>query len=122
MSDLASRISEHLGVSDVWARLVRDGKKMPSAELVYGLVRFFDVERGEAFFTAPADEALNRARPPIVDTLPPEGGDPTLALLDRYGVRATDLCMHGSLTRDQLERLLEGVLRSVMPPGEGRDQ
>ncbi|MFF9819283.1 hypothetical protein [Streptomyces sp. NPDC014006] len=123
MSDLASRISERLGVSEVWARLVCDGKKMPSVELLHGLVRFFNVEGGEAFFTAPADEALNRALLPIVDKLQSrESGDPVLALMGRYGVRATDLRMHGSLTRDQLERLLEGVLRSVVPPGEGRDQ
>ncbi|MBD0420261.1 hypothetical protein H0H10_14050 [Streptomyces sp. TRM S81-3] len=123
MSDLASRVSERLGVSEVWARLVCDGKKVPSVEFLHGLVRFFDVEGGEAFFTAPADEALNRVLLPIVDRLQSsEGGDPVLALMDRYGVRATDLRAHGSLTREQLERLLEGVLRSVVPPGGGRDQ
>ncbi|GAA2568772.1 MULTISPECIES: hypothetical protein [Streptomyces] len=123
MSDLASRVSERLGVSNVWARLVCDGKKMPSVELLHGLVGFFNVEGGEAFFTAPADEALNRALLPMVDKLQcPEEGDPVLALMDRYGVRAADLRMHGSLTREQLERLLEGVLRSVVPTEEGRDQ
>ncbi|MEU3839338.1 hypothetical protein AB0E88_04830 [Streptomyces sp. NPDC028635] len=123
MSDLASRISERLGVSEVWARLVCDGKKVPSVELLHGLVGFFDVEGGEAFFTAPADEALNRVLIPLVDRLRThEDGDPLLALMDRYGVRATDLRMHGSLTREQLERLLEGVLRSVVPPAEGRRQ
>ncbi|MEV0981860.1 hypothetical protein [Streptomyces sp. NPDC049915] len=123
MSELASRISESLGVSEVWARLVCDGKKMPSVELLHGLVQFFNVEGGEAFFTEPADQALNRALLPIVDKLQcAEGGDPLLALMDRYGVRATDLRMHGSFTREQLERLLEGILRSVVPPREGRDQ
>ncbi|MFC7917981.1 hypothetical protein [Streptomyces sp. NPDC057386] len=122
MSDLAARISERLGVSEVWARLVCDGKKVPSVELLHGLVGFFNVPGGEAFFTAPADQALNRVLLPLVDRLrSQDGGDPVLALMDRYGVRATDLRMHGSLTLEQLDRLLEGVFRSVVPAEEGRD-
>ncbi|OIK28351.1 hypothetical protein [Streptomyces malaysiense] len=60
MSDLAGAISARLGVSAFWARQVCAGDKVPSVELLHGLVDFFGVEWGEAFFTAPADEALNR--------------------------------------------------------------
>ncbi|WNM32769.1 hypothetical protein RKE30_21375 [Streptomyces sp. Li-HN-5-11] len=60
MADLAGSISRQLGVSTVWARQVCSGDKMPSVELLHGLVDFFRVEGGEAFFTAPAPEALNR--------------------------------------------------------------
>lgn len=122
MSDLAASISEGLKVSDVWARLVCDGKKVPSVELLHGLVEFFGVQGGERFFTAAADEALNRALLRTLEKLENPGGDPVQALMDRYGVRSTDLRMHGSLTREQLERLLEGVLRSVVPPRGGVDQ
>ncbi|CAM5655482.1 hypothetical protein ACFUV2_28030 [Streptomyces pilosus] len=122
MSDLASDISQRLGVSGYWARQICDGKKVPSVELLHGLVEYFEVEGGEVFFTASAADALNRALLPLLHKLEHPESDPVLALMDRYGVRSTDLRMHGSLTREQLERLLEGVLRSVVPPEGGRDQ
>lgn len=122
MSDLASDISQRLGVSGYWARQICDGKKVPSVELLHGLVEYFEVEEGEAFFTASAADALNRALLPLLHKLEHPESDPVLALMDRYGVRSADLRMHGSLTREQLERLLEGVLRSVVPPEGGREQ
>ncbi|MEV1081995.1 hypothetical protein AB0I98_27715 [Streptomyces sp. NPDC050211] len=115
MSDLATEISERLGISEVWARSVCDGKKVPNVELLHHLVGFFAVEGGESFFTAPADEALNRVLLPEVKRLESPEPDPVAALLDRYGVKSTDLRLHGSLSREQLERILEGVLRSVLP-------
>ncbi|MFJ6912850.1 hypothetical protein ACIQUX_02705 [Streptomyces sp. NPDC101133] len=122
MSDLASDVSERLGVSGYWARQVCDGKKVPSVELLHGLVEYFGVEEGEAFFTAPAADALNRVLLPVLHGLEEPENDPVLALMDRYGVRSADLRAHGSLTREQLERLLEGVLRSVVPPDGGRER
>ncbi|MCV2459719.1 hypothetical protein OEB94_10625 [Streptomyces sp. ICN988] len=122
MSDLASDISERLGVSGYWARQVCDGKKVPSVELLHGLVEYFGVEEGEVFFTASAADALNRVLLPVLHGLEEPENDPVLALMDRYGVRSADLRAHGSLTREQLERLLEGVLRSVVPPDGGRER
>ncbi|MEU9065665.1 hypothetical protein AB0D60_02070 [Streptomyces sp. NPDC048306] len=122
MSDLASDVSERLGVSGYWARQVCDGKKVPSVELLHGLVEYFGVEEGEAFFTASAADALNRVLLPVLHGLEEPENDPVLALMDRYGVRSADLRAHGSLTREQLERLLEGVLRSVVPPDGGRER
>ncbi|MCQ4204304.1 hypothetical protein ACFW5W_03910 [Streptomyces sp. NPDC058783] len=122
MSDLASDISERLGVSGYWARQVCDGTKVPSVELLHGLVEYFGVEEGEAFFTASAADALNRVLLPVLHGLEGPENDPVLALMDRYGVRSADLRAHGSLTREQLERLLEGVLRSVVPPDGGRER
>ncbi|MFF4567989.1 helix-turn-helix domain-containing protein [Streptomyces sp. NPDC001435] len=69
MADLAGSISRELGVSSVWARQVCSGDKVPSVELLHGLVGFFGVEGGEAFFTAPASEALNRALLPMLAAL-----------------------------------------------------
>ncbi|WP_186777515.1 hypothetical protein [Streptomyces salinarius] len=122
MSDLASDVSERLGVSGYWARQVCDGTKVPSVELLHGLVEYFGVEEGEAFFTASAADALNRVLLPVLHGLEDPENDPVLALMDRYGVRSADLRAHGSLTREQLERLLEGVLRSVVPPDGGRER
>ncbi|MGW1171935.1 hypothetical protein [Streptomyces sp. NPDC002550] len=72
MSDLAGSISRRLGVSAFWARQVCAGDKVPSVELLHGLVDFFKVEGGEAFFTAPAPEALNRALLTILLAAQPE--------------------------------------------------
>ncbi|MFV0132100.1 hypothetical protein ACLGIH_02330 [Streptomyces sp. HMX87] len=69
MSDLAAEIRTRLGVSDYWARQVCDGKKVPSVEFLHGLVEFFGVEAGEAFFTADAPQALNRALLPLLREL-----------------------------------------------------
>jgi len=46
---------------------------------------------------------------------------PILALMDRYGVKATDLRRHGTMTPEQPDRLMEGVIRSAVPQqaGEG---
>ncbi|MEU6478156.1 hypothetical protein ABZ858_14920 [Streptomyces sp. NPDC047017] len=121
MSELAAEVSHRLGVSEYWARQICDGRKVPSVELLHGLVRFFGIEDGETFFTAPAAEALNRALLPALHELEHPEADPVQALMARYGVTGTDLRAHGSLTRDQLERVLEGVLRSVLPPqGDAR--
>ncbi|MFF8960140.1 hypothetical protein [Streptomyces sp. NPDC014894] len=73
MQDLAGSISQQLGVSRVWARQVCSGDKMPSVELLHGLVDFFRVGGGEAFFTAPAAEALNRVLLPVVAARQPAG-------------------------------------------------
>lgn len=46
---------------------------------------------------------------------------PILALMDRYGVSATDLRRQGTMTPEQPDRLMEGVIRSAVPQqaGEG---
>ncbi|MGI5275179.1 hypothetical protein [Streptomyces rochei] len=129
MRDLAAEVSARTGISEVWARAVCDGRKVPNVALLHHLVGFFGVEGGESFFTAPADEALDRVLLPVVRKLEhPELGpgaalrevDPVSALLDRYGVVSADLRLHGSVPRAQLERILEGVLRSVVPQeGDG---
>lgn len=111
MSDLVAELHEHLGVSEMWARQVCDGKKLPNLELLHGLVDFFKVKGGEAYFFDPADKVLSRV---LLAKLRELESDPVQALLDQYGVRATDLRAHGSMNRDQLERLLKSVIRSVV--------
>ncbi|SBT89077.1 hypothetical protein GA0115233_1006127 [Streptomyces sp. DI166] len=115
MSDLAAAVSAHLEISEVWARAVCDGRKIPNVTHLHRLVQFFHVDGGESFFTAPADEALNRVLLPTLRQLEQPQQDPVAALLDRYGVKGADLRAHGSVSRVQLERILEGVLRSVAP-------
>ncbi|MEU6551287.1 hypothetical protein ABZ915_13545 [Streptomyces sp. NPDC046915] len=73
MSELTGDISRRLGVSEYWARQVCDGKKVPSVEFLHGLVNFFGVPGGEAFFTAPADDALRYALLPVLRQLEGSG-------------------------------------------------
>ncbi|NUV61580.1 hypothetical protein G6W55_18065 [Streptomyces sp. CAI-85] len=90
MSDLAGSISQQLGVSAFWARKVCSGEKVPSVELLHGLVDFFGVAGGEAFFTAPAPEALNQALLPLLAAAQPTpdgprgAGDPLVEVLWGY--------------------------------------
>lgn len=116
MSDLAADIREVVGVSDYWARQVCDGKKVPSVEFLHELVEYFRVDGGEAYFTAPAADALNRVLLPVVQSLERPDADPMKALMKQLGVREIDMRRHGSMTPQELERLLRGVILSVLPP------
>ncbi|CQR64608.1 hypothetical protein [Streptomyces leeuwenhoekii] len=113
MGDLVSAVHRELGVSEVWARKILKGEKVPSVSLLHGLARFFRVEAGESFFTAPADAALNRVLLRRLRTI--EEPDPVQALMEKYGVVRTDLRSHCAMTPEQLEKLLAGVIRSVVP-------
>jgi transcriptional regulator with XRE-family HTH domain len=113
--ELVLELMKHLSVSEWWARLIIDGKKAPNIEILHGLVVFFGVGEKEAFFTDDAAEALNRVLRPVVEKLENADGDPVQALLKKYGVAAADFRHHGSVTPTQLEALLAGVIRSVMP-------
>ncbi|MFE0681319.1 hypothetical protein ACFW17_10985 [Streptomyces sp. NPDC058961] len=121
MSDLAGSVSRHLGVSAVWARKVCSGQKVPSVELLHGLVGFFGVEGGEAFFTAPASEALSRALRPVLTVLRsgPEGTVRAVhpleaALSGRGDVRGIALRQAHGLPQERwnvLSATLEALLR-----------
>ncbi|MGW2822929.1 hypothetical protein ACWC24_18340 [Streptomyces sp. NPDC001443] len=120
MSDLAGNISRELGISGVWARLICSGEKMPSVELLHGLVDFFRVEGGEAFFTAPAPEALNRALLPILAAHRPksEAGEPTSRLLAPPWSRENDI--RGIALRQALDlpqerwNVLDATLKALL--------
>ncbi|GAA0634653.1 hypothetical protein GCM10009535_08180 [Streptomyces thermocarboxydovorans] len=118
-ADLVSEIAARLGISQVWARRLLKGEKLPNVPLLHGLADFFDVDGGEVFFTAPAADALNRTLLPLLEKYENPAADPVQALLRKYGVRAADLRSHGCLTPEQFETLLEGVIKSVLPPEGG---
>ncbi|MFJ2007846.1 helix-turn-helix domain-containing protein [Streptomyces chartreusis] len=88
MSELAAAVSRQLGVSAFWARQVCTGEKMPSVELLHGLVRFFRVDGGEAFFTDEAPAALNRVLVPLLAQLAtqslPKSTDPLAVAWSRH--------------------------------------
>ncbi|MFJ5777074.1 hypothetical protein [Streptomyces sp. NPDC093094] len=122
MAALAAEVAAQLGVSELWARRICDGSKVPNVELLHGIVDFFGVEDGEAFFTVPAATALDRALRRDLARLERPALDPVQALMTKYGVVAADLRRHGALSAQALERLLAGVIQSVMPPKEEADR
>ena len=115
MKNLAADLRDSLRISDVWARSVCEGKKVPNVDLLHHLAAYFRVEGGERFFTAPADEALNRVLLPILRELEGSDVDPLSLLMREYGVESAHMRQDGSMTREQLERVLRGVLGSVLP-------
>lgn len=127
MSDLAGNISRELGVSAFWARQVCSGEKVPSVEFLHGLVGFFGVGGGEAFFTAPAPEALNRALLPILAALEsaPEGLehtiDPLVAMSLEYDdVRGIALRRARDLPPDRWS-VLNATLKALLELDERED-
>jgi hypothetical protein len=117
LSDLVSEVADRFVVSEVWARKLLKGEKMPNVPLLHDFADFFDVEGGETFFTMSAGDSLNRVLQPILQKYENPESDPVQALMKKYGVVNADLRHAGSLTPEQLEVLLAGVIRSVLPPG-----
>ncbi|MFJ3880826.1 hypothetical protein ACIPW5_25665 [Streptomyces sp. NPDC090077] len=120
MSDLAGSISQELGVSAFWARKVCAGEKVPSVELLHGLVDFFGVTGGEAFFTAPAAEALNQALLPVLAALQPTpdspqaAGDPPTEVLWGYdNVRSIALRQANGLPPERW-KVLNATLEALL--------
>ncbi|MFF1411567.1 hypothetical protein ACFVX6_17565 [Streptomyces sp. NPDC058289] len=127
MSDLAGSISRELGVSAFWARQVCSGEKVPSVEFLHGLVRFFGVGGGEAFFTAPASEALNRALLPVLSALQPtsegldDATDPLAAVRLEYDdVRGIALRRARDLSPDRWS-VLNATLKALLELDESED-
>jgi hypothetical protein len=117
LPDLIVEVAKHLECSPEWARKLLKGEKTPSVKSLHGLVEFFGVEGGEAFFTAPPADALNRVLLPKLAKYEDPSSDPVQALMKKYGVVGADLRMHGrrAMTPAELEALLAGVIKSVMP-------
>ncbi|MFI9772788.1 hypothetical protein ACIHJG_39015 [Streptomyces sp. NPDC052415] len=118
LPDLISEVHVALDISKEWARRLLKGERLPNVPLLHGLVAFFGVEGEEAFFTAPPADALNRVLQPILAKYESPETDPLNALMAKYGVVSTDLRRHGSMDVEDLERLLAGVIRSVVRPSE----
>ncbi|WP_308299867.1 hypothetical protein [Streptomyces sp. CJ_13] len=127
MSDLSGSISRELGVSAFWARQVCSGEKVPSVEFLHGLVGFFGVGGSEAFFTAPAPEALNRALLPILSALQPtpegleDSSDPlTAARLEYDDVRGIALRRARDLPPERWS-VLNATLKALLELDESED-
>jgi transcriptional regulator with XRE-family HTH domain len=122
-SDLVTEVAGKLKISEVWARKLLRGEKMPNVALLHGLAEHFEVEGGEAFFTAPPAEALNRVLLAKLAKYENPSPDPVTALMEKHGIVGTDLRLHGShLTNQQLEDLLAGVLRTFVSPPTGESE
>ncbi|MFK0143197.1 hypothetical protein [Streptomyces murinus] len=120
-SDLVREVQQRCNISDVWARRVLQGTKVPSVSLLHDLAAFFKVEGGESFFTAPPADALNRVLLTKLSAYEEPHSDPVRALMDRHGIVATDFRMHGrQMSNEQMEQVLADILRSILPPEQGQ--
>ncbi|MCS0603095.1 hypothetical protein NX794_18030 [Streptomyces sp. LP11] len=121
-AELVAEVSRSLNISDYWARLVCDGKKVPNVQILHGLVKFFGLgDAKEAYFTDEAPDALNRELLTILRRYECPGSDPLRTLMRRYGVERVALRSpgHPQLSIEQFEELLAQVLRVVLPQEEG---
>lgn len=118
---LVNEVAERLGISTVWARLLLDGRKVPTVPFLHKLAQYFEVD-GEAFFTTESSTALNRALLPELEKHETPRRDPIEVLLEKHGVVAADFRRHGALPMAQLETMIDGLIRSVLPKegGSGR--
>lgn len=91
-ADVRREVAAAMGRSPEWARQLLAGQSMPNLPNFLALRSYFEqalnLDIDEAFFTAPADEALNRALQPIVDRL--GGYDPLAAVLAELQVARID--------------------------------
>ncbi|MER8119010.1 hypothetical protein [Streptomyces sp. NPDC094031] len=122
LSDLVREVQQCCGISDVWARKVLQGDKVPSVSLLHHLADFFKVEGGESFFTASSADALNRVLLTKLSAYEDPNSDPIRALMNKHGIVSTDLRMHGhQMSNGQMEQMLADILRSVInPPDQGQ--
>ncbi|WP_031036177.1 hypothetical protein [Streptomyces sp. NRRL F-5650] len=125
-TELIGEVMTALGLSRPWARSVIRGEKVPNASTLHELAVHFQLDGHETYFTSDAEAALNRELRKILLRFESPERDPIEALMEQYGVKATDMRMHGHATgitsKEQLAALLEGVFKSVLPPKGGQDR
>ncbi|MEU3296672.1 hypothetical protein ABZ722_30560 [Streptomyces longwoodensis] len=119
-AQLITEVMKALPASRPWARSLVRGEKVPNSEMLHGLATYFELPGSETYFTCNADEALNRELQRILLRYEAPQQDPIQALLDKYGVKAADMRAHGNVSKEQLAALLEGVVKSVIPPKGGK--
>ncbi|MBJ6636809.1 hypothetical protein H4K36_00445 [Streptomyces sp. DHE7-1] len=127
MSELSGSIAQQLGVSAFWARQVCSGTKVPSIELLHGLVDVFGVQAGEMFFTAPPAEALNRALLSIFAALDPMQDGQDLVATSGAETRAGLADVRGIALRQAMDlpkerwNVLEATLKALLEVDDGEE-
>jgi transcriptional regulator with XRE-family HTH domain len=125
-TQLIGEVMTALGLSRPWARSVIRGEKVPNAKKLHELAIHFKLDGQETYFTSDADVVLNRELRKILLRFESPERDPIDALMEQWGVKATDMRAHGHATgitsKEQLAALLEGVFKSVLPPKGGQDR
>jgi hypothetical protein len=124
-AQLITEVMRALKISRPWARSLVRGEKVPNSKTLHELAVYFELAGQETYFTSGAEDAFNRELQHILLRYEAPQQDPIQALMDKYGVSATDMRAHGHAggitSKEQLAALLEGVFKSVIPPKEDRD-
>ncbi|MFF1678382.1 hypothetical protein ACFVYG_20375 [Streptomyces sp. NPDC058256] len=110
-ADVCAKVAAKLEITPKWARALLLGKRTPNVKHLVGLQKFFDVEEG--FFTATAEDSLNRALQPVLRKL--EAEEPLASLMDEFGLVAVHR-RGGPLTPER-KALLTSMLRAVLDSG-----
>lgn len=120
--DPVTEIAGRLGTSQLWARKPPRGEKTPDVTLPHGLAAFLGVAEGEAFFTAPPADALDRvprARPARRGHPAP---GPIRVLTDGHAVADAGPRRDGAVAPERPAQPHAGLIRSVLPTREGTQQ
>ncbi|WP_225636736.1 hypothetical protein [Streptomyces solaniscabiei] len=103
-------IHAQLECSEVWARQLLTGRKVPSVGHLSVLAEFFNVD--ERFFTgAPADN-LNRALQPKLQDL--QVNDPVAELMTEYGLEGVSFRRRVEGMAPERKAMLAGVIKAVL--------
>lgn len=99
-------IAARLEISEMWARQLVKGAKVPSVGHLSALARFFKID--ERYFTGTPADNLNRALQPLLNSL--ESGDPVAELMSEYGLAG--LSFRG--LAPERRAMLAGMIKAVM--------
>lgn len=101
-------LAARLGISEMWARQLVKGVKVPSVGHLPQLAEFFAVDLRT--FTDPADQNLNRVLQPLLRDLQSE--DPVADLMNEHGLAG--ISFRG--LAPERRAMLAGVIKAVLEP------
>ncbi|AIS02238.1 hypothetical protein [Streptomyces glaucescens] len=101
-------LAARLGISEMWARQLVKGAKVPSVGHLTQLAEFFAVDLHT--FTDTADESLNRALQPLLRQL--QTDDPVTELMSEHGLSGINF---RGLAPER-RAMLAGVIKAVLEP------
>jgi transcriptional regulator with XRE-family HTH domain len=116
-TQLVAELHQNLGLSKEWVRQIVRGQKVPSSEALHELAVYFKLDGQETYFTSAPATALNRELTRILHRYEAPERDPIDALMERWGVKSTDMRLHGGggKNKEEIARLLEAVFKTVLP-------
>lgn len=114
--DVVKDVAANLKVSEVWARMLIKGDKLPNVPHLKVLAEYFRVP--VAFFTDSAPAALDRELRPIVDRL--EEPDPLASLMRQFDIKGISARTDGRPLSPGERARIAAILQIVLSEEEPR--